>query len=330
MRKFILLAVLLLATLAGVTWWWQQRNVTASGDIVVYGNVETRQVSLAFDGAGRVLALLAEEGDRVRKGDVLARLDTRLIELEARQAEAGIAAQQQNLQKLKNGARPEEIAQAEAQLASARAAADRARADLARIEQLHAGGSASTQMRDHARSESEAAAARLAEAQAALHLIRAGAREEDLLAAEAQLAAAEAGLALIRHRIEQGTLRAPVDALVRARMVEPGDQAGPQRPVYALAIDRPKWIRVHVTEPDLGRVREGMAAAVYTDTDPGDPVSGRVGYISSVAEFTPRAVQTEELRTSLVYEMRVIVDDEADRLRLGQPVTVRIPAGEGQ
>ena len=100
--------------------------------------------------------------------------------------------------------------------------------------------------------------------------------------------------------------------------------ASPQRPVYTLAITDPKWVRAYVAEADLGRIRPGMAATLSTDSHPGQPLAGKVGYISSVAEFTPKTVQTEELRSSLVYEVRVLADDTEDRLRLGMPATVRL------
>jgi HlyD family secretion protein len=106
--------------------------------------------------------------------------------------------------------------------------------------------------------------------------------------------------------------------------MEPGDMASPQRPVYTLAITDPKWVRAYVTEVDLGRIKPGMSATLVTDSHPDQPLKGKVGYISSVAEFTPKTVQTEELRSSLVYEIRVLADDADDRLRLGMPVTVRL------
>lgn len=106
--------------------------------------------------------------------------------------------------------------------------------------------------------------------------------------------------------------------------------ATPQRPVFALALTQPKWVRVYVGEPDLGRIKPGMQARVVTDGNPGRSITGKVGYISSVAEFTPKSVQTEELRTSLVYEVRVLVDDPQDVLRLGQPATVELTTGTAQ
>jgi HlyD family secretion protein len=135
---------------------------------------------------------------------------------------------------------------------------------------------------------------------------------------------------LLRHRIAQGELKAPADAVVRSRLLEPGDMATPQKPVYALALTRSKWVRVYVGEPDLGKVRPGQTARVTTDSRPDKPIVGKVGYISSVAEFTPKSVQTEELRTRLVYEARVRVDDTDDALRLGQPATVELIPGNPQ
>ena len=122
-------------------------------------------------------------------------------------------------------------------------------------------------------------------------------------------------------------MRAPVDAVIRTRLLEPGDQASTARPAYALAIMQPKWVRLYVSDTDLGRIRPGLAAQVRSDAAPDQPVAGRIGYISSVAEFTPKYIQTEELRSSLVYEVRVIVEDTADVLRLGQPVTTTINLG---
>ena len=112
-----------------------------------------------------------------------------------------------------------------------------------------------------------------------------------------------------------------------SRLLEPGDMASPQRPVLALAVTSPKWARIYVDESSLGQVKPGQTAQLSVDSMPGRTLAGRVGYISSVAEFTPKSVQTEVLRTSLVYEVRVLVDDPDDVLRLGQPVTVRLESG---
>lgn len=328
--KKSLIGVALLVLLGAAVFWWVARGDPDANALVLHGNVDIRQVSLAFDGSGRVEALKAEEGDQVRAGDLLAVLDTRTLALEGAQAEAQVAASRQNLLRMRNGARPEELQQARERLAAAQADAARAAADLSRLRDVAAatdGRGVSGSEIDRAASAAKASQAQAQEAREALELVRKGARAEDIAASQAQLEGARAALELIRHRIAQGELRAPEAGVIRARLLEPGDMASPQRPVYELALTSPKWIRVYVSEPDLGRVKPGMAAQVTSDSAPDRPVRGTVGYISSVAEFTPKAVETEELRTSLVYEVRVRVDDKAGLLRLGQPVTVRLRTG---
>ena len=100
--------------------------------------------------------------------------------------------------------------------------------------------------------------------------------------------------------------------------------AGPTRPVFTLALTDPKWVRAYIPEPELGRIRLGMQARIFSDSFPGQAMNGWVGFISPQAEFTPKTVQTEELRTKLVYEARIYVKDDQDRLRLGMPVSVII------
>ncbi|MFT3960632.1 HlyD family efflux transporter periplasmic adaptor subunit [Propionivibrio sp.] len=333
MKKLpIALVVVALALVAAGAWWFKSRP--GNGDaLVLYGNVDIRQISLAFEGSGRVTELRVDEGDRVQAGDVLGLLDTRTLALQAEQAQAQIGVQQQTLTRLRNGSRPQEIAQERSRLVAAEADALRAGQDHARLQGIAAstqGRGVSAQDLDRAGSALQVARAKVAEQREALRLAELGPRAEDVAGAEAQLKAAQAQLALLRHQIAQGELQAPADAVVRSRLLEPGDMATPQRPVFALALTQPKWVRVYVGEPDLGKVRPGMAARVVTDTRPDRPVAGKVGYISSVAEFTPKPVQTEELRTSLVYEVRVLVEDPADALRLGQPATVHLDAGAAQ
>ncbi len=330
MKKLIPVLVVLVA-LAGGWYWWSQRSATGDGQLTLYGNVDIRQITLAFDGSGRISKLHVEEGDQVEKGQVVGQLDIRTLQLQADAQQATVEAQRQAVLKLRNGSRPEEIAQARAQLDSARAMHELARQDLARVSQLRSSrsGATSQQSLEQAQAQAEATMAAVAEAQAALDLVEAGARAEDIAQAEAQLRSAEVQLDLLRHQIDQGELVAPEDAVIRSRLREPGDMVSASTPVFALALTRPKWVRVYVSEPDLGRIRPGMQAEVFADSHPDQPVEGKVGYISSVAEFTPKSVQTEELRTSLVYEVHVIMSDQADRLRLGQPVTVRLKTGAG-
>lgn len=311
------------ALLAG--WYFTQERKDAD-TLVLYGNVDIRQVSLAFNGSERVAEMRVQEGDRVRAGQVLATLDTRTLTLQIAQAVAQIEVQEQALLRLKNGTRPEEVAQARAQVAAAQADADFASQQFERLQNIEqeSGEAVSRQDLDNARSRKRAALAQLENQKKALQLALIGPRQEDIAQAEAQLLVSQSDLALLRHQLSLYELKAPIDAVVRSRLLEPGDMASPQRPVYALAITDPKWVRAYVSEVDLGRIKPGMRARVTTDSHPGESIAGRVGFISSMAEFTPKTVQTEELRTSLVYEVRIFVEDAANRLRLGMPATVYI------
>jgi HlyD family secretion protein len=161
-------------------------------------------------------------------------------------------------------------------------------------------------------------------AQKGLDLSVIGPRQEDVAQAEALLRADQAKLDFLRRQLADAELFSPVDAVIRSRLLEPGEMISPQRPVFNLAIANPKWIRTYVSEPDLGRIHTGMKASVSSDSFPGMALDGWVGFISDVAEFTPKAVQTEQLRPGLVYEIRVFVNDPQDDMRLGMPATVHI------
>ena len=328
MRRILILLIVVIAA-GGGAWWWYDHNGNGNGPLALYGNVDLRQVDLAFSGSGRVAEVLVEEGAKVKKGDVIARLDTSLIEPQVAQAEATVAAQAATVAKLHNGARPEEIAQAEANVDSARASARNAELSYDRAVQLREGASpavAQSQV-DSAKAAEDSAAAQLKVAEQALILAKAGPREEDIAAAEAQLKATQAALDLLRQQLKDAELVAPTDGVIRSRLLEPGEMASPAKPVVSIAIVDPKWVRAYISEPDLSKVTPGAKASVSVDGYD-KSFAGTVGFISSVAEFTPHAIQTEELRTSLVYEVRVLVDDPADTLRLGMPATVRLTSDE--
>jgi HlyD family secretion protein len=328
MRHTLLVVVLLtvVGAAAGLTWWLTRPEGGTRG-LVLYGNVDLRQVELPFNNSGRIAAVLVQEGDRVQRGQVLSRLDTSRLEPQVAQVEARVAAQRQVVARLHNGSRPEEIAQARASVALAKAEAVNARRQLERLKPLYegsAGRAVSQQDVDNAKAALDVAEARLTVNEKALALAIAGPRQEEVAEAEARLRADEAQLALLRQELADAQLVAPVDAVVRTRVMEPGEMASPQKPVFSLAITDPKWVRAYVSEPDLGRVRPGMAATVAVDSFPEHRFGGWVGFIAPVAEFTPKTVQTEELRTSLVYEVRVFVKDPSNDLRLGMPATVHL------
>ena len=324
MRVSPIAVILVAACAAGAAGaiYWLTRPASQPQQLVLYGNVDLRQVDLAFNGSERIASVLVQEGDVVHQGEVLAHLDTSRLGPELAQAKAQAAAQKAAVERLHNGSRPQEIAQARANLASAKAEAEKARLFYEREKSLLDKASATQQDVDNAKAALEVADATVEVNAKALDLAVAGPRLEDIAQAEAQLRANEAQLAFVRQQLTDASLIAPVNGVIRSRLMEPGEMASPQRPVFSIAITDPKWVRAYVSEPDLGRIHPGMTASVMVDGFPNRRFDGWIGFISPVAEFTPKTVQTEELRSSLVYEVRVFVKDETDTLRLGIPATV--------
>jgi HlyD family secretion protein len=308
-------------------WWWLGRHQQPT-ELRLYGNVDLRQIELPFNGNERISAVLVQEGDHVTQGQLLARMDTSRLAPQVAKAEADLAAQAQSVDRLHHGNRPEEIAQARANRDAAAADAENARAQFARLRALSdssSGRAVSRQDMDTAKAALDTAEARLAVNRKALALELAGPRKEDVAQGEAQLRADLAQLALVQQQLKDADLLAPQNAVVRSRIVEPGEIASPQKSAFTLAITDPKWVRVYVAETDLGSVREGLSATVTVDAFHDRSFPGWVGFISPVAEFTPKSVETTELRSSLVYEVRVFVRDPDDKLRLGMPATAHLP-----
>ena len=328
MKKRIIRVVVLLVVIAavvfGIRWQNSRENGDTDGGLKLYGTIDIRDASLAFTEQERIDTVLVEEGDRVESGQILAQLNTHRIEAQIREVNAKIAAQQEVVNRLKAGSRSQEIEQARAQVVAARADVQNAEVILERIQKTSGTGATSDQDLDNAGSRLKVAQANLKVAKNSLALAQEGARKEDIAVAEKNLEAIAAGLSLLSVRLSEMTLTAPDSGIIQSRILEPGEMAGPTKPVFTLALTDPKWARVFVSEPDLGRISSGMAAKVYSDSFPGDAIEGWVGFISPTAEFTPKTVQTEELRTKLVYEVRVFVKDPEDKLRLGMPVTVTV------
>jgi HlyD family secretion protein len=300
--------------------------------LVLYGNVDLREVDLSFNDSERIAEVLVQEGERVRRGQILARLDTSRLRPETAAAEAGVEAQQAVVDRLHHGSRPQEIAQAKANVASAKADQVNARQQWTRMSaltSLSAGRAVSEQDLESSRDAMDSAQAHLDVAQKSLDLSEVGPRKEDIAQGEAQLRATKAQLELLRQQLGDAELIAPTDAVVRTRLLEPGAMASPQSPVLSLALMDPKWVRAFVSEVDLGRVHAGMKASIGSDSYPGRLFPGWVGFIASVAEFTPKSVETVELRSSLVYEIRVFVQDPQDEMRLGMPATVQLEMDPG-
>lgn len=330
MNKIVPVVLLLAAAGAGIAWYLgvPQRYgylLPAPPTQVIYGNVDIRQVSLGFRVGGRLAAVAVEEGDAVKAGGVLARLDSGPYDIAVRAAEENVAALKATLDKLKAGARPSEIAKARAAYEEQVASLANTELALSRAGQLRSQGTVAQSSLDTATAAKDMASARVASAKAALSLIEEGSRTEDITAAEAQLRAAEAQLDAARTSLADTELKAPADGVILSRVSEPGAIVASSTNVLVLALTEPVWVRAYVSETDLGRVHPGLKVKVTSDSMTGAGYEGQVGFISPVAEFTPKAVETPDLRTDLVYRLRIIIDHPGKDLRQGMPVTVHLP-----
>ncbi len=275
MRRLIIVAsiVLVILVLTGVylSYRQQEQPVTTHG-LVLYGNVDIRQVDLGFQVKGRVDAMPFQEGERVTKGTLIASLDKEPYADQVRQAAASLEV---------------------------------IRISLTNAERLLKRRQELVQERAVAQEDFENAMA-----------------ARDIL--EADMNEAEAVLGVAQTKLNDTNIYAPADGSILTRIREPGAVVREADAVYTLSLDSPVWIRAFVSEQELGLVKPGMHADVFTDTPGGKVYLGHVGFISPVAEFTPKTVETIKLRTDLVYRLRIIADNPDQGLRQGMPVTVRI------
>ncbi|QDU74600.1 Macrolide export protein MacA [Bremerella volcania] len=333
MKKVIrvLLVVCLLGGAGFGIWYWQnQQNGGDADELVIYGNVDVRQVELAINGNERIGELLVEEGDRITKGNLLGKLNTERLEYAVERAKAIVESQRQVVARLEAGSRPEEIAIARADVTAAKATALDKKRNLERIRSLVGTGAVTQEEFDDNLAAYESAEAQVNARQAELDLAVAGPRKEDKEEAKALLKRYEAELAQAEHDLKDSFLYAPSDGIIQDRILEVGDMASPQKTVFTVALTDPVWVRAYVSEPDLGKIHEGMKARVITDSFPDKEYEGWIGFISPTAEFTPKPVETRELRTKLVYQIRVFVKNPNNELRLGMPATVKIPLDQSR
>ena len=291
--------------------------------LTLYGNVDIREVDLAFRQPGRILRLAFDEGNAVKAGDVMAELDAQPYRDALAGADAEVLLAKAEVEKLHRGNRPQEIAQASETVKQAEAVYQNADSDLKRQSTLAETGSASQRTLDAARSARDQAWAGLASARKNLDLKQEGWRREDVAEAGARLAAAEAARAQARTALSDAQLVAPANAVVISRSREAGSMVGNKDAVFTLSLRDPIYVRAYVGERDLGRFTQGSKVVVRTDSS-GRQYTGTVGFVSPKAEFTPKSVETTDLRTDLVYRLRIVVANPDGGLAQGMPVTVQV------
>lgn len=317
---FFSAGVLIVACIAGGTWLYQHQHESTE---TLYGNVDIRSVNLSFRVGGRLSDVLVDEGDTVKAGDVVGHLDDAPYQMALQQARANLAMAKAKSDLVKDGYRDEEIAQAKAQVNQLQAALDYAESFYKRQQSVVKLGGVSVNQLDDAKAMRNQAQASLQAAKDKLSQYQRGNRPQEVKQAEAQLGEAEAQLAQAELNEADTRLLAPSDGTILTRAVEPGTMLSAGSSVLTLSLTHPVWIRAYVSEPNLSQAIPGRPVLIYTDSRPDRPYHGAIGFVSPTAEFTPKSVETPDLRTDLVYRMRITVTDPDNTLRQGMPVTLQ-------
>jgi len=388
--KVIVTVVVLGALIAAVLYASLSGRTHGSDHIVISGNIELTQVNIAFKTAGRLVERAVNEGDVVRQGMLVARLDreqllrqrererasltmsqallaeakaavdwqrqTLQADIEARKAE--LVSADAHLQELSNGSRPQEVEQAKAATESARSEYEQAKKDWERAQALHKNDDISTSQFDVFRTRFTSAEAAFQQAKERLSLIQDGPRREVVEVARAQVERARAGLkvgqanelelarredevtarqadiqraqaqiALIDAQLEDTLATSPINGIVLVKSADVGEVLAPGATVLTIGDLQHPWLRGYISERALGRVKIGSAVRVTTDSFPGKVYSGRVSFMSSEAEFTPKQIQTQEERVKLVYRIKIDIDNPQQELKNNMPVDAELLVG---
>ena len=322
----ILLAVVVVLAAGFGGWWWYQSQQDKT--LTLYGNVDIRTVNMSFRVGGRLASLTVDEGDTITAGQTLGELDKAPYKNALFQAQAGVSVAQAQYDLMQAGYRDEEVAQAAAAVKQAQAAYDYAQNFYNRQQGLWKSRTVSANDLENARSSRDQALATLKSSQDKLRQYRSGNREQDIAQAKASLEQAQAQLAQAQLDLHDTTLVAPANGTLMTRAVEPGSMLNAGSTVLTLSLTRPVWVRAYINEASLGEARPGREVLLYTDGRADKPYHGKIGFVSPTAEFTPKTVETPDLRTDLVYRLRIIVNDADEALRQGMPVTVSFDEGQ--
>ena len=321
------IAAVVLSAIGAFVFFHTTSASTGADSIIASGTVEATQADLGFRVAGRLEQVSVREGDNVSTGAQLATLEHSELAAEREMAVAQVAAARALLLELTAGSRSEEIARARAALAVVTERRDAAMRDVERLRPLAEQSLVSRQAFDHQRTELTVAEGEVAKAAEDLRLLEIGPRTERIAAQHATLAHATATVNRIDALLEQTVLQAPFGGTIVVRHREPGEALSSGLPVVTLRDLNDRWVRIYVPGDEVGRLSLGQSATITADADETRSYVGQVAYIASVAEFTPRNVQTTKDRVKLVYEVRVrITGDSTIDLKPGLPADVRFEA----
>lgn len=322
--SFFIILMIIIGIIAGIYYYEENKEP----ELILYGNVDIRTVNLSFRVAGKLATLAVDEGAYIEKGQQLGKLDDapylNALNKAYGQRDSAIAA----LALMETGYRPEEIAQAQSDVSLKQAAWRYAENFYQRQQDLATRKVISANELDSARNSRNQAAAALKAAQDKLNQYQNGYRKEDIASAKGQLMQAKAGVAQAELDVKDTTLISPEAGTILTRAVEPGTILAAGSTVFTVSLTQPVWVRAYISEPHLGEAVPNREVYLYTDSRKDKPYHGTIGFVSPTAEFTPKSVETPDLRTDLVYRIRVVVSDADDALRQGMPVTLKFATSQ--
>ncbi|MGQ9647699.1 MAG: efflux RND transporter periplasmic adaptor subunit [Thermodesulfobacteriota bacterium] len=324
MKKF-LAGILFIAVLAGLLYYFLSRNKKEINPFLkVSGNIEATEVNLGFKISGRIERLFVQEGDWVEKGKVLAKLDHEEHLQRLALAQATLKSAQARLDKLLAGSRPEEIREAEAALQQAQFDLENKKTHYERMKTLFERGVISKEAFDNAETGFKVAKATLRRAKENFELVKKGPRKEDIEDGRAQVEQAKASLQLIETQLSYTTLTSPLSGVVLVKLGEIGEVVNPGTSILTLADIENVWLKAYVSQTDVSRVKWGQEVLVTTDLRPQKTYKGKISFISSQAEFTPKQIQTEKERVTLVYRVKIDIPNPEKELKPGMPADGKI------
>ncbi len=326
MKRRIPLLIVLAAAIAAAVYLYPRLNKAsgAENQVVLSGNIEAHESLVSFKVQGRIVELPVEEGQWVETGALLARLDDADYKQKVRIDQANVRVRQSNLALTLAGTRQQEIKAAQQTMLDAQADLQQKQIDYERAQKLFGEDAISAQDRDLADTALKRSHAAFQAAEQRYNEAVEGSRKEDIAIAQANLREAYANLGMSRVNLDYTILRAPSAGVITVRQAELGEVVVPGTPVVTLADLDHIWLRAYLAETDLGRIRWGQNAVITTDTYPGKKYHGRVSFIASDAEFTPKSVQTYKERVTLIYRIKIDIDNPNHELKPGMPADAHI------
>ena len=326
MKRLIPIVILLAAAIAAGVYFYPRltRKPAPANQLTLSGNIEAHESLVSFKVQGRIVDLPVEEGQQVEQGALLARLEDADFRQKVLIDKTGVIVRQSDLALTLAGTREQEVKASQQAVNDAQADLAEKKLDSDRAQQLFAKDEIAAQDRDLAATALKRAEATFKAAEQRLNEAVEGSRKEDVAIARANLAQANADLGLSRINESYTTLRAPSTGVITVRQAELGEVVSPGSPVVSLADLDHLWLRAYIAETDLGKIHWGQQATITTDTYPGKRYNGRISFISPDAEFTPKSVQTDTERVTLVYRIKIDVDNPDHELKPGMPADAHI------